>query len=197
MSVRAAHLFVLLLFCGSCHVALLEVAKPKPAPHCGVERWAVKTLTDRDAGKVSLQATPTTIAVLRAMKAPAVLGPARIGPVERHSFLIHATLIAWKQEADRDFHLELQDGQGLTMIAEIPDPACMGLSPLARSVAVARQAVVSALGKPNLQRFVVVHRPVAIAGVGFFDFLHGQRGVAPNGIELHPVFHISFAPEHP
>jgi hypothetical protein len=24
-------------------------------------------------------------------------------------------------------------------------------------------------------------------GVAFFDFLHGQTGVAPNGIELHPV----------
>ena len=26
-----------------------------------------------------------------------------------------------------------------------------------------------------------------ITGVGFFDVLHGQTGVAPNGIELHPV----------
>jgi hypothetical protein len=24
-------------------------------------------------------------------------------------------------------------------------------------------------------------------GVGFFDSVHGQPGVAPNGIELHPV----------
>ena len=26
-----------------------------------------------------------------------------------------------------------------------------------------------------------------MTGVAFFDFLHGQTGVAPNGIELHPV----------
>jgi hypothetical protein len=26
-----------------------------------------------------------------------------------------------------------------------------------------------------------------MVGVAFFDFLHGQTGVAPNGIELHPV----------
>ena len=26
-----------------------------------------------------------------------------------------------------------------------------------------------------------------VTGVAFFDFLHGQTGVAPNGIELHPV----------
>jgi hypothetical protein len=35
-----------------------------------------------------------------------------------------------------------------------------------------------------------VARPCAkarITGVAFYDFLHGQTGVAPNGIELHPV----------
>jgi hypothetical protein len=26
-----------------------------------------------------------------------------------------------------------------------------------------------------------------IAGVAFFDFDHGQTGVAPNAIELHPI----------
>jgi hypothetical protein len=32
----------------------------------------------------------------------------------------------------------------------------------------------------------------SIVGVGFFDVIHGQRGVAPNGIELHPVLGICF-----
>jgi hypothetical protein len=27
----------------------------------------------------------------------------------------------------------------------------------------------------------------SITGVAFFDFKHGQTGVAPNAIELHPV----------
>jgi hypothetical protein len=26
-----------------------------------------------------------------------------------------------------------------------------------------------------------------VTGVAFFDFLHGQTGAAPNGIELHPI----------
>ena len=30
-----------------------------------------------------------------------------------------------------------------------------------------------------------------LTGVGFFDELHGQTGVAPNGIELHPVLSFS------
>ncbi len=34
--------------------------------------------------------------------------------------------------------------------------------------------------------------PVTVTGVGFFDFLHGQTGVAPNGIELHAVLDVQF-----
>lgn len=34
--------------------------------------------------------------------------------------------------------------------------------------------------------------PVRITGVGFFDRVHGQNGVAPNGIELHPLLDIEF-----
>ena len=61
------------------------------------------------------------------------------------------------------------------MIAEAPDPACApGALPLRRlQIAAVRRAV-------RLCRAVVV-------GVAFFDFLHGQTGVAPNGIELHPI----------
>jgi hypothetical protein len=30
-------------------------------------------------------------------------------------------------------------------------------------------------------------RRARLGGVAFFDYLHGQTGVAPNGIELHPI----------
>ena len=33
---------------------------------------------------------------------------------------------------------------------------------------------------------------VRITGVGFFGYIHGQRGVALNGIELHPVLDVEF-----
>ncbi|HET9096986.1 MAG TPA: hypothetical protein VFN37_10015, partial [Candidatus Baltobacteraceae bacterium] len=33
---------------------------------------------------------------------------------------------------------------------------------------------------------------VDVTGVAFFDALHGQTGVAPNGIEIHPVLSIDF-----
>jgi len=34
--------------------------------------------------------------------------------------------------------------------------------------------------------------PLTVTGVAFFDVLHGQEGVAPNGIELHPILMIDF-----
>jgi hypothetical protein len=33
-----------------------------------------------------------------------------------------------------------------------------------------------------------VNRRATLTGVRFFDFKHGQTGVADNAIELHPVF---------
>src|SRR5262249_50238515 len=42
--------------------------------------------------------------------------------------------------------------------------------------------------------FQTANIPVQVTGVGMFDFLHGQTGVAPNGIELHPVLDIIFNP---
>jgi len=34
---------------------------------------------------------------------------------------------------------------------------------------------------------------VTVTGVGFFEFAHGQTGLAPNAIELHPVLGIEFS----
>jgi hypothetical protein len=33
--------------------------------------------------------------------------------------------------------------------------------------------------------------PFGLDGIGFPDELHGQTGVAPNGIELHPLLGIA------
>jgi hypothetical protein len=46
-------------------------------------------------------------------------------------------------------------------------------------------------GSPSRSEFVQLRGTATITGVGFFDFQHGQSGVAPNGIVLHPV--VGFA----
>jgi hypothetical protein len=46
---------------------------------------------------------------------------------------------------------------------------------------------------PSASSFSFLRGSATITGVGFFDLLHGQTGVAPNGIELHPVLGFSRA----
>lgn len=162
---------------------------------CGVERWSVKTGTDADASLVNLNTPVTqTISYLDSLTAPSTL-PAnnRVQPTETTLFVVDATLVEYKLETDSDYHLVLKDAQGNTMIAEIPDPACVGAGSVfaagiqnARSEFDGKYTVTTSFQTANI--------PVEVRGVGFFDFNHGQTGVAPNAIELHAVLDINFNP---
>jgi hypothetical protein len=46
-------------------------------------------------------------------------------------------------------------------------------------------------GSLSTSSFTKLKGNVTIKGVGFWDEIHGQTGVAPNGIELHPVLKFS------
>ena len=162
---------------------------------CGVERWPVKTGTDADARRVNLnQVTPATVAGLTALAAPSNLPQNnRVQPVETTQFVLNATLVQYKLEDDSDYHVVLSDGAGKTMIIEIPHPKCVGPgSPFAGGIANARSEFDARFLAED--RFKTANVAVQVKGIGFFDFLHGQTGVAPNGIELHPVLDIVFGP---
>jgi hypothetical protein len=47
--------------------------------------------------------------------------------------------------------------------------------------------LIRACGFPSSSHFGQLRGAAMITGVGFFDYQHGQTGVAPNAIELHPV----------
>src|SRR5436305_8465554 len=165
------------------------------AQSCGVERWSVKTGTDADVGLVNVSSsTANTILTMRGWPAPNPI-PAnnRVSPYETTVWVLNATLTQYKLESDSDYHLILSDASGNTLIAEIPLPACVGSgSPLLSGITNAR-AELNARFTPTTS-FQTANIPVQIKGVGMFDFLHGQTGVAPNGIEIHPVLDIIFNP---
>ncbi len=176
-------------------VILLACSSGRTFAQCGVERWSVKTGTDQDVGLVDLGSkTSTTIASLSAITAPNPIPDGRrVQPTETTVWVLNATLKKYVRAYDSDYHMVLADDAGHTMIAEIPDPGCVGPgSPLAAGIAHARaqfDAVFTAT--TNFQNADV---PVQITGVGFFDYLEGQEGVAPNGVELHPIIDIIFNP---
>ena len=171
---------------------------PQLFGQCGVERWQVKTGTDSDAGSVNLNSsTPNTIASLTALARPSSIPPtSRIQSTETTLWSLNATLREFKLEGDSDIHLVIVDESGNSMIAEIPDPSCVGSgSSFASGISNARSQFTSQF-TPSTS-FQTVNVPVQIKGIGMFDFLHGQTGVAPNGIELHPVLDILFNANNP
>jgi hypothetical protein len=160
---------------------------------CGVERWAVKTGIDSGARLVDTKnVVNTTIFHLRTLTPPAQLPfTMRIRPVEYTVFRVTGYLLRVKQEADSDYHLVLADSGGRTMIAEIPAPQCVGSqSPFLPQIRSVRRVFQSKFHPADF--WVLGKWAVQVTGVGFFDFKHGQSGVAPNAIELHPVLGVKF-----
>src|SRR5437867_12983810 len=87
--------------------SLVVPAPPAAAARtCGTERWAVKTLSDRDADKVDFQARRVTVRYLRTLSAPDI-GPdsPRQRPYEFRTYKVRADLQRAELEDDRDIHL--------------------------------------------------------------------------------------------
>src|SRR4051794_16549339 len=157
---------------------------------CGVERWSIKTLADPLGRKLGLVPRAATIRALRRKSVPAYLSLRRMLRGEGTAFRVRAKLVEMKLEDDGDIHLVIADPQrtGATMIAEFPAATCTGgATPNARlKMRHARSALIAACGSPS-GSFRRLGGTATISGVGFFDQIHGQTGVAPNGVELHPV----------
>ncbi|HKO01921.1 MAG TPA: hypothetical protein VJ032_09530, partial [Thermoanaerobaculia bacterium] len=95
------------------------------------------------------------------------------------------------KEGDSDYHLVVRDSSGRTIIVEIPSPNCVGSgSPFGSGIANARRQFDAKFIATTT--FKSTTTAVTLRGIGFFDFLHGQTGAAPNGIEIHPVLNITF-----
>lgn len=152
---------------------------------CGVERWPVKIWADDDAAKVDTGPVPITVAELVSVTRPATSFPQRrrVAGVELQTFLLRARFVeARPQDDDSDIHVIVRDLEidEATLVTEIPHPECTADERLARVFAEARQAL----------RTVSRDAIIEIIGLGFFDNLHGQRGMALNGIEIHPVLRL-------
>jgi len=173
---------------------------------CGVERWHIKTLDDAYWNTVNW--TPSLVSVSTLAAAPVPTGfssgndTTRYAPYETQSYTVRAVLVGWKKETDQDFHIVIADpnAPSTTMIIEPPDPTCSmacasGFQNYYTSV---RAKLVACFGNPpsaftNFASGIVVD----VTGVAYFDPLHGQTGVAPNGIELHPLLSLSWVSGQP
>jgi hypothetical protein len=177
---------------------LVQIRATAQHAACGKERWPVKTLTDSLGEKVAASSsTPAKVAELVTVSAPTrkqlLAAAARRFPQEQIVYRVSVLVIGDKREADSDFHIVLADPvqQSVTLIAEIPSGSCTAAK-RAKFFNDERAQFATDFGKPAQGKLRKLAQPVAacVTGVGFFDFLHGQDGVAPNGFELHPVLSI-------
>src|SRR5262249_1964802 len=168
--------------------------------HCGTERWAVKTLTDDDSSSVDMTPEEQTVHQLVSKPRPrGTLPQNNRTPLELKTFKVTAQLVGYKVEAnDQDFHVVIADldHPNETMIVEIPNKGCSGACASGHTddFDKARQVIIDLIGEFT-EGTRGIRRPdqltaVEVTGVGFFDFCHGQTGVAKNVIELHPVLSI-------
>lgn len=163
---------------------------------CSVERGSVKYLADADAGSVDFTPVNVTIPELVVLPVPAVLpNTSRAAAPEFTTYTIAALAVQMTLEDDGDIHLVIADPADptITMIVELADPACpFGVDPgIIAAMQAARDLFIARFGQPSASRFTRLTGSIRITGVGFFDDLHGQTGVAPNGIELHPVLGLA------
>lgn len=183
-------------------LAVLVPASPaaRAAVRCGVERWAVKTLSDGNASKVDYQAERRTVQYLRTLPRPDVHEDSpRLHPYEFRTYRVRAKLLLAAKEDDHDYHVVIaQPGHPKRrMIVEFPDPHCKGAASSIKRAAMAkaRRRLINACGTIG-SSFRTLHGVAAIRGVAFFDIDHGQTGVAPNAIELHPALGFRMLKRH-
>jgi hypothetical protein len=168
---------------------------------CGVERWHVKTMSDPYASQVNRNVQLVTVDTLIHAAVPSGLSASsdnvRFAPWELQAVRVRGTIVGWKTETDNDYHIVIADmtNPSETMIIEPPSSACSGAcqSGYGSLYQSARAAFVTCLGTPP-SSFTAPGKTVVadITGVPMFDLLHGQTGVAPNGIEIHPVMSVAF-----
>ena len=169
--------------------AALLLCATGSAAWAGTRQQRRSSQPDAEEGEaVTLRSTTqATIAALSDVLAPSALPQSnRVLPTGATVHRLVATLTVYELDDGSGYHLVLSDGAGNTLIAESVGRS----SPLLSSIERARaefDAHHAAAGS-----FQTANVPVTVTGVGFFDFLPGQTGVAPNGIELHAVLEVGF-----
>jgi len=159
---------------------------------CGTERWTVKTASDDDRRLVNDTPRDVSIRYLRHRTTPSFRPQTgRVAPVELTTYRVRARLVEYVREDDGDDHLVLADSHGRTIIAEIPDPTCVAhISPVKTAIRSARTTMNSRFSVTS--DFKTANQRVVVRGIGFFDYFHGQTGMAPNDLEIHPVTALHF-----
>ncbi len=161
---------------------------------CGKERWHIKTLSDADTlfvnfDTIRLSSIPEQIN----MPKPEGKPEARLAS-ETSLYTIECYIVGFAEEKDRDIHIVIADiNTDVTMVAEIVSPECSDVQTTSRYLLFKYiyDWFSDHIGIPK-HSFIILDecKFVTITGIGFWDHIHGQKGMAGNGREIHPVLFI-------
>ncbi|HKB65567.1 MAG TPA: toll/interleukin-1 receptor domain-containing protein [Pyrinomonadaceae bacterium] len=177
---------------------------PRTAPKPAVYRWAIRTATAEDSGRIRPDVVPTTIEELAAQPRPRDMPlkavrvqkyqVRRAPPVETTKWSVDATITAFKRQPSGGYRLTLEGKDGTTMIAVAHDPEHLHLySPLASEMAAAvRKLTDKFVFRPSFVRTRVAAR---VVGLGFFNRWHAQSEGAANAVELQPLLDVEWLEE--
>ncbi len=170
------------------------------AQDCGERRWDVKTLSDYDTLLINFSHTvKTTVHEQCRLPAPKREPTYRMKS-EDTVYALTCYIIAYKKQADdKDIHIIIQDLKTKEMmVAEIISSQCQSVRKTSRYLQMKNldEWFVTTIGKPTTT-FTYLHKHVMvkITGTGFFDTVHGQKGMAMNGREIHPVLSMRLVKE--
>jgi hypothetical protein len=182
------------IFTAGIIVSALFFVQGSYGQNCGTERWDVKTLTDKDTVNINFgKKVKTTVAKQARLKKPVhPIGEdlSRLAS-ETTYYSLDCWLIEYKKEDDKDIHIVLKDlSCDSTIVAEIPSHLCEEIVHTSHYLKIKKlnEWFEAKIGKPT-SKFKIPPTPlkVHIEGIGYFDKIHGQRGMAANGREIHPV----------
>jgi hypothetical protein len=164
---------------------------------CALSRSHVKSLRDRDAGRIQLETvTHTTVAALNAIRSQC--GPATDHRVRDEEFRVYdvvGRVARVKRERDHDIHIVLADPEDPRerLVVESDDPDFRGnaVSPYREKLAAARHMFDDLVKQSGARQLNDLRGTIVrVTGVGFFDMNHLQIGRSRSCIELHPILAI-------
>ena len=149
---------------------------------CASVRAGVRTLSDRDAGRVRLAVISSTVEKLRRMRGPAKLGSRRATGAERRLYRVRARLVSARRTGTGAWQLTVADPRtDASMSVELPVGACMSATPkaLRARVAAARKAFVGTCRLGARRGPVRLRGSATITGAGFFSTARARLALRP------------------
>ncbi|MGZ4035116.1 MAG: hypothetical protein ACXVPU_18540 [Bacteroidia bacterium] len=178
---------------------LLSVVSITNAQDCGSKRWDVKTLSDFDTTYINFNNIINS-SVHQQCHLPKPVGKNTFRMRSEDTvYSITCYILAYKKQADdKDIHIVIQDPKTKEMmVAELISSDCMSVKKTSRYLQMKNlgEWFIENIGMPQ-EKFTYLHKPklVTITGVGFFDTEHGQKGMAENGREIHPILTMKIEP---